>query len=107
MAHTFEELKKKTVDELREVAKEIEHAAVQGYTQMNKDHLIPAICEALGIDARGHHVAHGIGKAKVKGRIRELKTQRDKALEAKDPAALKKVRRQIHKLKHKLRVAAR
>src|SRR5688572_17091215 len=51
MAHTYEELKKKTVAELRDIAKDIEHEAVQGFTQMNKDHLLPAICKALGIEA--------------------------------------------------------
>ena len=46
MAFTFEELKHKTVVELREIAKGIEHDAVQGYTQMNKEHLLPALCKA-------------------------------------------------------------
>jgi hypothetical protein len=104
MEHTFPELKKKNVDDLRKIAEE---AGVQGFTQMNKEHLIPEICKALGIEAREQHVAHGIGKAKVKAQIKELKAQRDSALEAKDHAALKKARRQIHKLKHKLRAAAR
>ena len=36
MAHTFEELKKKTVEELREIAAGIQHEAVQGHTQMFK-----------------------------------------------------------------------
>ena len=50
MTHTYEELKKKTIAELREIAKEIQHEAVQGYTQLNKEHLLPAVCKALGID---------------------------------------------------------
>jgi hypothetical protein len=37
---TYEDLKKKTVAELREIAKGLTHDAVQGYTQMNKDHLL-------------------------------------------------------------------
>ena len=40
MAHTYEELKHKTVVELREIAKGLEHEAVKGYTQMNKDHVL-------------------------------------------------------------------
>jgi hypothetical protein len=47
MAMTYEELHKKTVAELRDIAKSLDHEAVQGYTQMNKDHLLPAVCKAL------------------------------------------------------------
>ena len=103
MEHTYEELKHKTVQQLREVAAELDHAAVQGATQMNKEHLIPAICEALGIAAHEHHVAVGIDKAGIKAKIKALKGDRDKAIEAQDHKELKKVRRQIHKLKHELR----
>jgi len=46
MAHTYEELKKKKVAELREIAKGLEHEAVKGYTQLNKDHLLKALCKA-------------------------------------------------------------
>ena len=49
MAQTYDELKHKTVAELREIAKATEHEAVKGYTQMNKDHLLQALCKALGI----------------------------------------------------------
>ena len=107
MAHTFEELKGKNVDELREIASGIEHEAVQGYSQLNKEKLIPAICQALGIEAREQHVASGIGKAKIKAEIQALKSERDKWLEAHDSKELKRVRRKIHALKHKLRAAAR
>ena len=103
MEHSYEELKKKSVAELREIAKGIEHEAVQGYSQLNKDHLIPALCKALGIEAHEHHVATGIDKVAIKTKIRELKVERDKALEAKDHKGLKKVRRRIHRLKHELR----
>ena len=33
MAYTHHELKHKTLAELREIAKDIEHEAIQGYTQ--------------------------------------------------------------------------
>jgi len=105
--HSFEELKKKSVDELREIAKGLDHPAVQGYTQLNKEHLLPAVCTALGIDPREHHVASGVDKSGLKARIRALKAERDKVLGAKDPKQLKRVRRQIHRLKHELRAAAR
>ena len=103
MELTYEDLKKKNVQELRDIAQGIEHEAVKGYTQLNKEHLIPAICEALGIEAHEHHVAVGIDKSAIKAKIRALKVERDKLVEARESLQLKKVRRQIHRLKHELR----
>jgi len=103
MAYTFEQLKGKTLAELREIAKGITHDAVQGYSQMNKDHLLPALCNALGIDTHEHHAVTGIDKAGIKLKIRELKRQRDAALAAADHRLLKDVRRHIHHLNHQLR----
>ena len=48
--YTYEQMKHLTVDELREIAAGLEDDAVKGYTQLNKDHLIPVLCKALGID---------------------------------------------------------
>jgi len=105
VAYTYDELGKKTVDQLREIAKEIPHDAVQGYSQMNKEHLLPALCKALGIDTHGHHAAVGIDKTKIKSRLRALKTERAKSLEAHDHAKLKQVRREMHRLKRRIRAA--
>ena len=105
MAHTFEELKHMTVAQLKEIAKETDHEAVKGYTQMNKDRLLNAICEALGLDMHVHHQVKGLDKPAVKSEIRALKKQRDKAIESKDYKELKAVRRQIKTLKNKLRRA--
>ncbi len=104
--HTFEELKHKTVAELREIAAGIDHEAVQGYTQLNKEHLITAICKALHIDTFTHHHAVGINASEIKAKIRELKKQRDEALAAHDHKQLKAVRREMHSLKVKLHRAA-
>ena len=104
MAHTIEELKHKTVADLREIAKGIEHEAVQGYTQMNKERLISALAKALGIQHE-HHEVVGVDKASIKARIRELKTQRESALAAHDHAQLKVVRRTIHRLKRRIHKA--
>jgi DNA-binding IclR family transcriptional regulator len=104
MAYTYEELKHKTLAELRDIAKGIEHDAVQGYTQMNKEHLVGALAKALGIQ-HTHHDVVGIDKSSVKARIRELKTQRAAALEAHDRAQLKVVRRTIHRLKRQIHKA--
>lgn len=107
MAHSYEALKKLTIAELRDIAKDIQHDAVQGYTQMNKDHLLPALCTALGIDAHEHHAAHGAIKAAARSRMKELKARRQQAIEARDSGALKMIRREYHRLNHRLRVDAR
>ena len=101
---TYEQLRHKTLADLRELAKGIEHEAVQGYTQLNKDHLIVAISKALGIQHE-HHSVIGIDKGTIKARIRELKTQRAAAIEAHDHAQLKMVRRTIHRLKRRIHKA--
>ncbi|MCC6609973.1 MAG: hypothetical protein IT515_09920 [Burkholderiales bacterium] len=105
MAHTYEELKHKKVAELREIAKGIEHEAVKGYTQLNKDHLLVALCKALGIDAHAHHHAEGVDKLKVKGKIRDLKQKRDEILASDKREGLQAVLREIHGLKRALRRA--
>jgi hypothetical protein len=105
MAYTHNELKHKTLAELRDIAKDIQHDAVQGYTQLNKDHLIVAICNALGIEMHEHHDVVGIDKGAIKSRIKALKTRRNDAITAHDRAALKKARRGIHRLKRQIHKA--
>src|SRR5438105_6694001 len=100
---TYEDLKKQTVAELRDIAKGLPHEAVQGYTQMNKDHLLPALCKALGIEIGHHHVEAGFDKSKIKARMRTLRAERGKALAAHDAQKLKAVRSELHTLNHRLR----
>lgn len=104
MAYTYEQLKHRTVAELRDIAKGIEHEAVQGYTQLNKEHLLQAIAKALGIQHE-HHEVVGVDKASIKSRIRQLKKTRDEALATHDHAQLKSVRRTIHRLKRRIHKA--
>ena len=103
MAQTYQELKRKTLAQLRDIAKDVKDERVQGFSQMNKDHLLPALCQALGIEGHEHHAVAGIDKASLKSRIRELKKQREKALDAHDHDALHSLRRQIHHLNHQIR----
>jgi lipase chaperone LimK len=103
VAYSFHELKLKTIQELREIAKDVQHDAVQGYSQMNKDHLLPALCKALGIDTHEHLAVVGIDKAAVKAKMRELREKRDAAREAHDHQLLKSVRRQMHGLNRQIR----
>lgn len=104
MAHTYEELKGKTIAELRDIAQGVENQeAVQGFSQMNKEHLLPALCRALGIDTHAHHQVKGIDKPAIKAKMHELRKQRDAALDAHDHDTLKSVRRQIHRLNRQIR----
>ncbi len=104
MAYTYEQLKHMTVAELREIAKGTDGEIVQGYTQLNKEHLIAALAKALGIQHE-HHDVVGVDKAAIKSRIRELKQKREAAIAAHDHAELKIVRRTIHRLKRQIHKA--
>ena len=101
---TYEQLRHKNLAELREMAKGSGNEIVQGYTQMNKEHLVVALAKALGIQHE-HHSVVGIDKSTIKARIRELKTQREAALASHDHAQLKVVRRSIHRLKRRIHKA--
>jgi hypothetical protein len=101
--YTFHELKEKNVHELREIAKGIQHEAVQGYTQLNKEHLLIALAKALNISTHEHHAVGGFDKAGIKAKMRELKKKRDEAVEAGDATLAHSLRRQIHKLNHQVR----
>ena len=105
--HTYEELHKKTVAELRELAKDLDHEAVKGYTQLNKEHLLPAVCKALGVTVtkHPHHEAAGIDKKKIRDTLKGLKAERQKAKDAGDHAQLKALRRRYHNLNRKIRAA--
>jgi hypothetical protein len=103
MAFTYHELKEKNIGQLREIAKDLKHEAVQGYTQLNKEHLLVALCTALSVPIHEHHDAVGIDKAALKARMRALKKDRDAALEAGDHAKLKAVRRSMHSLNREIK----
>ena len=80
MAHTYEELKHKTVGQLRDIAKEIQDQnAVQGFTQMNKEHLLQAICTALHIEMHAHHEVMGLNKTQLREKMKELQDLLEKA----------------------------
>lgn len=105
MAPTYEELKKMTVAQLREMASEMEHEALQGYSQLKKEQLIEAMCTALSIEKRVKHEVVGLDKRAIKSRIKTLKKKRNAAIEAHNHAEIKDVRRRIHRLKRKIHKA--
>ena len=108
MAYTYHELKGKTIQELRDIAKGVENQdSVQGYSQLNKDHLLPLLCKALGIDAREHHDVVGIDKPAIKAKMHELKQERRSAIDAHDHDRLKSIRRQLHHYNRQIRAHAR
>lgn len=103
MAYTHHELKLKTIAELRDIAKDIQHDAVKGYTQLNKEHLLVALCQALSVPIHDHHEVVGLDKGAVKAKMRELKALSIAAIEQGDHAKLKAIRRQRHRLNHQIR----
>ncbi len=103
MSYTYHDLKGKTVVELREIARGLEHEAVKGYTQLNKDHLLAALCTALKIPLHEHHAAGGFDKSAIKAKMRALRQKRSEAIAAGDSKTLKALRRQIHALNHDIR----
>ena len=105
MTYTFEQLSAMTVAELRKIADGIEHEAVRGHSTMHKEKLLPALCQALGIEGHKHHVVVGVNKSQIKAEIRNLKKKRDSALAAKDVKDYRQTLREIHHLKNKLRNA--
>lgn len=93
MEYTFDQLKGMTVAQMREIASGLEHEAVKGYTQLNKEHLLAALCTALSIDTHTRHKSKvsGEDKAGIKVEIKKLKAKRDAALEAHDHTDRKSV----------------
>lgn len=106
MAYTYHELRSKNVADLREIAKGLGDGVVGGYTQLNKAHLLPALCAALGVDTHEHYQAKGIDKGSVKARMRTLRAERAIALDAHDHDRLKAIRRELHRLNHRIRAAS-
>lgn len=105
MDYTYENLKNKTVAQLREIASGIDHEAIKGYTKLNKEHLLVALCKALNIDTFEHHEVVGVNKTAIKAKIKELKKKRNDALSAHNRAEFKSIIRNIRKLKRKIRKA--
>lgn len=64
-SYTWEQLRRLKVSELREIAEGLQHDALRGYTTMHKEQLLPALCEALGIEAHEHHDVVGLDKRRV------------------------------------------
>lgn len=93
-------LEKMTAKELRDLV--IETEEVVGASGMNKAELIVAIREARGIEAPVTRRKSGDVRA-LKKKIRELKAEREKALEKDDDRMAAIYRKKIIRLKKKTR----
>jgi predicted nucleotide-binding protein len=99
--YKYEQLREMTVAQLREIAKDIQHPALEGYTTMHKERIIPALCKAL--DIHMHHAAQGAEKTRIKAVIHKLQARRDEGVATKKPDMSRAARHQIHVLKRRLR----
>lgn len=96
-------LGKMTAKELRDVAKEIPE--ITGAHGMNKPELISAIKQARGIvEDSGKKSSSSVRE--IKKKIKELKAERETALNANDKKMATVYRRRIIRLKKKTRKAA-
>jgi hypothetical protein len=97
-------LERMTVVKLREEALKIPD--LNGVRAMSKDELIRAVAGALGIDLSARRRGGG-GKAATKKLICELKTEVAEAIRAQDHARVKKLRRDVKRLKAETRRLAK
>ena len=99
----WKDLEKMTVLKLREEA--LKFPQIEGVHGKHKEQLMDEIAQALGIEKPHVHFTEHIvhTKSDLKHKIRELKAERDKLVEAHDQKKLHDVRRQMHELKHTIR----
>jgi len=96
-------LDKMTATELRDVGKQIPE--LTGVHGMNKAELISAIKKARGITEDSVKKSDSSVR-KIKEKIKNLKTEREAALNSNDNKMAKVYRRRITRLKKKTRIAA-
>ncbi len=96
-------LDKMTANELRDVGKQIPE--LTGVHGMNKAELISAIKKARGITEYSVKKSDSSVR-KIKEKIKNLKTEREAALNSNDNKMAKIYRRRITRLKKKTRIAA-
>jgi hypothetical protein len=97
-------LEKMTAKELREYGLEL--GGIVGVHSMNKEELLAAIKEGLGITEESGSKLFAREIAKVKAEIKQLKAQRDQAREGGDKKQVEIYRRRISRLKKKTRKLA-
>jgi uncharacterized membrane protein YjjP (DUF1212 family) len=100
----WKDLEKMTVLKLREEA--LKYPQIEGVHGKHKEQLMDEIAKALGIEKPHSHFADTVvhTKADLKHKIQELKIEREKLLVAHDHKKLHEVRREMHELKHTIRM---
>ena len=94
-------LEKMTAKELRELALGIE--GIVGVHGMNKQELITAIKDALGIVEETGKKLYAATIREIKHKIKELKAEKEQARAAGDKKRVEILRRRINRLKKKTR----
>ncbi len=97
-------LDKMTAKELREYALAL--GSIVGVHSMNKEELLKAIKEGLGIDDAAGSKLFAAEISKTKAAIKALKATRDQAREAGDKKQVENLRKRIGRLKKKTRSLA-
>ena len=98
-------LEKMTATELRKYALDLEE--ITGVHGMNKEELLAAIKAAKGIKDEGKKAVKTVNVRDLKLKIKELRTQKQEALEAgQAKGAINTLRRRINRLKKRTRKAA-
>ena len=99
----WKDLEKMTVLKLREEA--LKYPQIEGVHGKNKEQLMDEIANILGIERPHAHFTETVvhTKSDLKHKIRELKDERERLLEAHDHKKLHEVRRELHELKHTIR----
>jgi hypothetical protein len=103
----YQELEKMTVIKLREEAKKFPD--VKGVSGMKKEELLRLLVEKLGIETpekKKRPAGKPRDKKALKGKITELRVERDAARAAKDSKRVTLLRRRIHSLKRRVRKIA-
>ncbi len=84
----FEDLSKKTVAQLREIAEGMEHEALQDPAKMPKGKLLAALCQALGIEA-GESPEKTVPDKEPAAQESKAAEVSEKKVEGQEPAAQK------------------
>lgn len=100
----WKDLEKMTVIKLREEA--LKFPQIEAVHGKHKEQLMDELAHVLGIEKPHVHFSGNVvqTKSELKHQIHELKARRDGLIHTHDHTKLHEVRRQIHHLKHRIRV---
>jgi hypothetical protein len=99
----WKDLEKMTVLKLREEA--LKFPQIEGVHGKSKEQLMDELATVLNIEKPHVHFTEKVvlTKLELKHKIRDLKVERDKLLQAHDHKKLQEVRHEVHELKHEIR----